>query len=154
MENFEFDLDMVLPLLSSGNKNHVGLLRQIDQCLKNGDNFQVIKEILNRHTDKSLENDCCLWTPFYTAVVIRADLQIAKLLLEHGASVNETECSFFKTSLHSATEMNNLDAINFLIENGADVNRVDHFEKKPLVYAIENNNEEIINLLENYGAYI
>jgi len=91
------------------------------------------------------------------------------LIKKYGAKVNYTNC-FGKTPLFSAIQIQNLDSIKVLLENGANVN---HFTKSvqgyskscdgkclnisvsdrtPLMYALWQGNEEIVTLLISKGA--
>ena len=49
---------------------------------------------------------------------------------------------------------NNLESVEFLLENGADVNSTDYEYQTPLMYAVQKNNAEIIKLLISKGADI
>lgn len=69
-------------------------------------------------------------------------IKTAKLLIENGAKVNrEIKLSSNVSALNSAISVNNIEMMNFLIENGADVNDyvVKKWQKAPtsLMYAIK-----------------
>jgi ankyrin repeat protein len=54
-----------------------------------------------------------------------------------------------RTPLHLACAANRLDAVRFLLENGADVNALNHSYNTPMDFAVQ---PAIINLLRRYGG--
>lgn len=58
------------------------------------------------------------------------------------------------TTLHTAAKKGNVKAIDRLIEDGEDLNRIDEEGMSPLAYAIMYNQKEIFNTLLNAGADI
>ena len=85
------------------------------------------------------------------------DLPMMKLLLDHGYKIdifNPSGYTAFSCAVHSG----NLEAVNFLIDNGADVNKG---LRPPIASAIESNNTQMIETLlqngakvENYEAFL
>ena len=57
-----------------------------------------------------------------------------------------------KSILHEACCNGNLEIVNFLIENGADIELLDNKGFRPFHYACQNGNIEIVSLLLRYGV--
>ena len=72
------------------------------------------------------------------------------VLLILGTDINETG-SLNMTPLSIACKKGNVSLAKYLIEKSAAINMVDMNNKKAIDYALENNNQEIINLLSNYS---
>lgn len=69
---------------------------------------------------------------FVMVLSLKPNLKIAKLLIDHGAQINRTIGFRKKISiLNFAIINNNIDVINFALENGADPNFVDGYRKSP-----------------------
>ncbi|MGC6366879.1 MAG: ankyrin repeat domain-containing protein [Candidatus Marinamargulisbacteria bacterium] len=70
-----------------------------------------------------------------------------------GASVNKRKKDTYKrTPLHIAAKEGNLDNVQALIKDGADVNAKDEDKKTPLHIAAEEGNLDIVQALIKYGA--
>lgn len=80
------------------------------------------------------------------------DHEMAKLLLDKGASPNASEPSGGKTALHFAVLAPDLDSVKLLIEKGADMNRADKSGKSPLDHA--NRFAEAQLFGKNSGPYL
>ena len=90
-------------------------------------------------------------TPLYYAVTFN-QLEMAKLLLQHGAKANQKFGIMNKTLLHLAVHfIKSAEMVQILLEYGANVKALDFFRDPPLVYATE---EDIVELLMKYGATI
>lgn len=61
-------------------------------------------------------------TPLYTSV-LNGNVEMVKLLLEHGANVDDATGSSGETALGVATRNNSVRIVNMLLQQGADVNR-------------------------------
>lgn len=75
-----------------------------------------------------------------------------KALIQGGADVNGVfdPNSWGYTSLHSAAEKGNLDVVNFLLDNGANINAKDVDNQTPLLVA----NDKVVRTLVERGARI
>ena len=88
--------------------------------------------------------------PLHTASNSR-NLEIAKLLVEHGANVNG-EDNNKSTPLHQAVIAHDIRIAQFLIENGADVNAKNINLWTPIHSAVHRNNLALVELLIKYKA--
>ena len=80
------------------------------------------------------------------------DVKILQELLDQGIDVN-TKNHYGLTALTFATDKGNLEAVNFLLENGADPNLKDSFyNETPLGWAIYKKNIPIITSMINHGG--
>ena len=64
---------------------------------------------------------CSYYSPFHIACENKKSFNIAKYLLDRGIDIN-IKTKDGKTAFFLACENNNTQTINFLIENGADIN--------------------------------
>ena len=71
---------------------------------------------------------------------------IIKELLKHEVDINAPG-EFEQTPLHLAVINGNIDIVELLVENGADVELVDEKNQNALDYAIDEKNEKIFNFL-------
>lgn len=80
---------------------------------------------------------------------------MAKLLIEHGASVNDSNNSVQWTPLHFASLLGNNDIVKLLIRKGADVNAIAMGEEKftPIYFATYRNQLETAKMLLDSGAF-
>jgi len=83
------------------------------------------------------------------------NIEIMKILLENGASVNlrneYATCYPIFEILNSTVTENTLPAIKLILEYGVDILFTDAFGNTPLHYAVEQENIELIKLFINYG---
>jgi len=114
--------------------------------------YVLTEQLLSVHP-----NDVDLWTlgapgPLWQA--IRGGyLDVARLLLEHGADVNHTSTSGW-TTLHVATLHSDNHAIQLLLEHGADVNGCNEKEGSPLQLASGFGDINSMQLLLRHGANV
>lgn len=78
-------------------------------------------------------------------------VEVAKLLVEHGAMVNAVG-EFGETPLHQAAAWDNADIAEYLISVGANVNAEIISGKHPLSLAVKYNFEDVAKVLRAYGA--
>ena len=84
--------------------------------------------------------------PLYESLVLN-ELEIAKLLLDAGANVNQDRCEV--TLLMNLVEKKQKDQIKFLLETGkCDLTLQDKNKKTILDYAKETKDQEIIDLFK------
>ena len=99
--------------------------------------------------------------PLYLAACYKIDIEIVKILFQHGASINSKSCQHFsEPALYKACETGYTEMVSLLIENGADVNDVNMGERygktliyaTPLHYAAFFGHFEIVQILLENGA--
>ncbi len=82
--------------------------------------------------------------------IFAGNVQVVKLLLDHGANPNRTVELNRNTVLHAATQGGKADIVELLLANGADPNRKSTQGKKPLFYAYDRGEgrSRLVQLLE------
>jgi len=107
---------------------------------------EAVKLLLDAGADVNLPSrESMKVTPLASASAAR-QLEIARVLIEHGANVNARAANDF-TPLHEAAASGKLDFAQLLLEHGADVNAKTMDGKTPLDYAREHNQHEMVELL-------
>jgi ankyrin repeat protein len=89
-----------------------------------------------------------------TLAVKTENLEMVRLLLEHGANPNLRGGENGNFALPIAIEKGNLEIVRLLLDRGANVNRGDHIGASPLRWAIDSENIEMVRLLLDRGANI
>jgi len=84
------------------------------------------------------------------------DLALVSQMLKDGAKVNEKfmnpQFNLKCTALHYAVRSGHLEIVRLLLENGANVNALEHEDWTPLYYAANNGHYRIAKLLLEHGA--
>ncbi len=76
------------------------------------------------------------YSPLQYTVRSSSDVEIAKLLVSHGAKINAVN-NIGRTALHDAALHGQLEMVTFLIEEGADLNIKDDFGMTPYDFAAQ-----------------
>lgn len=86
--------------------------------------------------------------------LIEQDIFSINFLAKNGANVNDNNIGYSAcyTPLTLAIKNNNIDIVNVLLSNNADVNLPDKEGRSPLSEAISNQNKDIVNILLNHNA--
>ena len=84
----------------------------------------------------------------------QANIEMAKLMVNYGINVNYAR---FRTEqppplLHKAIDNGHLEMVEFLVQNGANVNELDKNQRTPVDAAVQNEQIEIVQLLIQHGA--
>ncbi|MHB1001974.1 MAG: ankyrin repeat domain-containing protein [Armatimonadota bacterium] len=87
------------------------------------------------------------YTPLHFAAYNQY-LQVAELLIAHGANVNARD-SEGRTPLHEAAKTNSIHMIELLLSSGADPNLQDIYNNNPLQLAEQRYSEEAVRLLRS-----
>ena len=94
------------------------------------------------------------WTPLMFASLDSSPgyLICMRILINHGANVNARHDNNQRTALHFAAENNNIDGINLLLDNGAEIDLVNNNNATPLMFTCYNNDINTTRDLLERGA--
>lgn len=84
-------------------------------------NYDGVIEILTSEREAVHQRDRSKYKPLMIAVE-RKDIELAKMLIKHGADVNAFKHRDSYSALNFAAKVRSLDLLRLLLENGADVN--------------------------------
>lgn len=90
-------------------------------------------------------------TALYLAVAKR-DVEMARLLLEHGALIDDDRGEYRQTALHVAVGKDSVPVTRLLLDHGADVNAIASNGFTPLHYAALDGGEAVAELLIERGC--
>jgi uncharacterized protein len=108
----------------------------------------VVHFLLERGAEVNSASDNGLRVmPLHSAAANR-NLEIARLLLEHGAIVNARQADDF-TPLHAAAQNGQVEMVRLFLGYGADVWAESRKEKTVLDFALESKNEDVIRLIQS-----
>ena len=114
-----------------------------------GPNSTSMAILLKRGASASAKNK---WDqgPLSIAAYFQNDPSFFRLLLDHGADINEKDCN--GSTPMRCTFTNNYRTASYLMSRGADINDRDDSGSTPLWDAIESNSHECITLLLDNGV--
>lgn len=111
----------------------------------------LINFFIEKGADINAKNDTeWIGTPLHYSI-FHDEIEIARLLLIHGADINATN-TLSETPLLSAISWGKVDFINLLLDSNADINAKNDRGISPIHYAASRSTFEIFNLLLNNGA--
>ncbi|MEL6117160.1 ankyrin repeat domain-containing protein [Photobacterium sp. SP02] len=86
--------------------------------------------------------------------IVDGEIDTVKLLMEQGENIHHVTANDKWTYLHKAadTEDTPPESIQFLIDQGLDVNAIDNYGYTPLIYAVRQRNVQVIRILLENGA--
>jgi uncharacterized protein len=91
-------------------------------------------------------------TALHAAIAGKRNIEVIKLLLDHDAATDILD-SNGHTCLHTAAfHDDNVDIAELLIKWGADVHAQDQTGKTPLMLAMEQGNDKVVQALHKHGA--
>jgi len=107
----------------------------LSESTKNG-NLEMVKILLDSgiNVNSRVERQR---TPLIVAA-INNQVEVAKLLLERGADINQVDGENEESVLHWAAFKASSDVAKLLVDFGAGINRVDPYNRTPLLSAINN----------------
>jgi uncharacterized protein len=95
------------------------------------------------------------WRPLHAAIghfYLEGSVETVKLLLRHGADVNEWDVNHNETPILCACDPQNIDMACVLLEAGADANVRRSDGESPLCLCVAAQNLELATLLLRYGS--
>ena len=155
--NYDIKSKIIIPKNCKLNLNQISDIELAAIYSKNTKNFNILKRLLKEieKNEKMIVVDEILGTAVYY-LDSTANFNAVKLLINYGADINYID-SFGHTYLSDCClwDTPNIKIINFLIENGANVN-INKNSLQPLtimiMYCSEYSDLEIIKLLIRKGA--
>lgn len=102
-------------------------------------NFKVVRDGLTYNWQYT--------TPLFCAVK-NEDLELVKLLLEHGADVNCGDRA--QKPLHAAAELGNEEIVKVLLSNGANASLLDSCNNIALEVAVSKGKTRVVEIIENH----
>lgn len=107
---------------------------------------ETVKALLDAGADVNVASKESMKVSPLASASAAGQLEIARVLIEHGANVNARASGDF-TPLHESAASGRIEFAKLLLENGADVNARTTEGKTPLDYAREHNRTEMVELL-------
>ena len=114
------------------------------------ENYYFTEQLLKHGANPDKKKNIVL-TPLGWAAH-RGNIDIVKLLLDHGANINASEKKERTTALIEAIEQKHFGVAKYLIDKGADINLEDKYGKTALGHAAIHKNEELVKILVVRGA--
>ena len=143
------DFQMALSLIKSGIDISTVIQDCMLHCFKSDFEmaFELIQELINRGYDVNK-----VWGQLWrNRISPKNRIKIIELFIKNGANLNyeENKC----LPLLIAIGQGNVSLIKFLLDSGADIQKLDRAHKKrPLEYAVSLGRASIAELLLSYGA--
>jgi hypothetical protein len=120
------------------------------ELISNGDVEKVQSLLAENILDLDGKNEEGI-TPLMVAALLN-EVEIASLLLDHGAQIDIQADVAKGTALSFAVLNDNYETAALLLDRGANPDAKDNGDNTPLMYAITNNNPDLAELLLAYGA--
>lgn len=163
LEQQDHYLQKVITFMGMFMKNI--FINKFDSALSSRQNIQDVQnpifQYVLRNSSGLMKSRCLLWVNKLSHTMISPCLVVAagthnmsavKFLVELGVDINESFNPYKKTALYNAVFYNSPEIVDFLIEQGADLNIVDHIGNSPLMAAVFYNRENIAQKLVDAGA--
>lgn len=117
-----------------------------------GENIDVVKLLIDGGGNLNSFDEFGI--PLLCKIAGTNRCDIAELLIDKGAVVNQTDQILGWTPCHVATWFNEAEMLTFLLSRGASINEFDFQFKVPLAIAVVRNNTEAVSVLLQNGAEI
>lgn len=132
----------------------IGLLKSDEEKLE--EQTKVLVKNRKDYAKRVFSTNVDNWTPFH-AFALKGCRKLVKFALKVGVDVNlqmgEPEGVPGKCSaLHLAAHRGDVSIIDVLLQNGANINQLDSFDKTPIYYASRSNNTLAVKTLKRAGA--
>ena len=111
--------------------------------------FGIVKFLLE--TDPHAELNHFDFRPLYEACR-QGHLDTAKLLVEHGAELQDDDNEYSANALMEACKSGNAELVEYLIDEGADVNYENKYNSHALIVACEGRHLDVMQVLLENGA--
>lgn len=126
--------------------SHLRAQDELFTSIRNGD-ISKVKNYLDSQPQSINQISKEGFSPLILAAYT-GSFELVQLLVSRGAAVNHT--SAMGTALMAAIVKNHVAVVQFLLEQGAEVNVWDDRGTTPLIYAVQFKNHEILKLLLNH----
>lgn len=113
--------------------------------------IKLVEILLNYGVSPNIEDENG-FSPLFSVANNLNGIDIATLLLERGADINNNKNYTGCTPLHMASENANFSIAETFLFFGANPNATDKENNTPLHYVLERESEEVAELLLEYGA--
>lgn len=134
------------------NKKRKNLTTDLLHLAVSGGNIDVVKLLIDEGVDLKSYDDFGI--PLLCKIAGTNRCDIAELLINKGADVNQTDRMCGWTPCFVATWFNEVHMLSFLLSKGASINKLDFRRRVPLVIAVVGNNTQAVSVLLKHEAKI
>ena len=131
-----------------GNSAAINLQQNLNYALGSKDNWtmlmvashqglpKLVKELLDNGAKAGINmQDKCGWSALMFATFTGANIKVVKLLLEHGASINQVN-THSKAALFMASGKGHVEIVKLLLQNGATTRHIDIHRKSAIAVGV------------------
>ncbi len=136
------------------NLEKQNIKRAINHCIKYNDLYKLEKILTKKDFDiNDLDYDSNTILPLSYAAIFKS-LDAMKLLISHGADIDEVSLKGGETALITSSRLGYVEEARFLISKNADINKTNANSTSALMEAAYANKFEVVELLLDNGADI